>query len=43
MVIAIAQRRWETSSVTPTGDAVMLVGPDEQLGKLEGEIKSRGV
>ena len=53
MTIAIAKRT-EDLIVTPTGDGVMLVGPDGQLGKLEGkdawqiypwqrEIKSRGV
>ena len=53
MVIAIAKRTGDFL-VTPTGDAVMLVGPDGQLGKLEGKdarqicprqrkVKSRGV
>lgn len=53
MVIAIAKRTGDLI-VTPTGDGVMLVGTDGQLGKLEGKdawqicprqwkVKSRGV
>ena len=53
MIIAIAKRTGDLI-VTPTGDGVMLVGPDGQLGKLEGKdawqicpwqrkVKSRGV
>ena len=36
MVIAIDKRTGDLI-VTPTGDAVMLVGPDGQIGKLEGK------